>query len=215
MNNILKVSVVVVNILILVSGIMVVGCSNSKDIILVCLGDSLTSGYGATTPFIDDESKSYPSYLQKKANISIINAGVSGSTTSHSLARIDSNFLSECPDMIIILLGANDFFGNISVSTTQSNLQNIINKFDNGNRKIYLAKFYTDEIATAMSIPSNTVIQYNNMFTALASSSNEITLIEDIWTGVWGIHMSDNIHPNANGYEIMADNIYKVIKKDL
>jgi len=208
MKNILKVFWIIVIM-------MVVGCNNSKEIILICLGDSLTAGYGATTPFTEDESKSYPMFLQKKANISVINAGVSGSTTAHGLVRVDSDFLFKNPDIIIILLGANDVFGNIPVSTTQSNLQNIINKVDNGNRKIYLAKFYTDEIAMSMSISSDTITQYNNMFTALAASSNNTTLIEDIWTGVWGIHMSDNFHPNANGYEIMADNIYNVIKSYL
>jgi lysophospholipase L1-like esterase len=50
------------------------------------------------------------------------------------------------------------------------------------------------------------------MFTTLAPSSSNITLIEDIWAGVWGVHMSDSVHPNAKGYEIMADNIYKVLR---
>jgi len=208
MNNIFKASLFAVII-------TVVGCGNSKDVILICLGDSLTTGYGATTKYLDDEFNSYPAYLKKRADITVINEGVSGSTTSHSLARVDSDFLSKNPNMIIILLGANDFFGNIPVSVTQSNLQSIINKVDDGNRKIYLAKFYNNEAATAMSIPSDTITQYNNMFTILASSSSNITLIEDIWAGVWEIHMSDNIHPNAKGYEIMADNIYDVIKSDL
>ena len=53
--------------------------------------------------------------------------------------------------------------------------------------------------------------QYDIMFNTLASLSN-VTLIEDIWQGVWGINMSDAIHPDAAGYEIMADNIFNVLK---
>jgi len=129
---------------------------------------------------------------------------------------VDSDVLSYEPDIVIILLGANDFFRFllIPVSTTQDNLQKIIDKIDDGKRKIYLAKFYTDEVAASFIIPIPSVIvnQYDTMFKTLAESNN-IELIEDIWAGVWGVHMSDDpIHPNAEGYEIMADNIYKVVQ---
>jgi len=218
MKNIIKFLKFIAITIILVLGLAIIGCNdgstNGKDITLVCLGDSLTAGYGATTAFEEDKSKSYPAYLQKKANISVINAGVSGDTTAQALVRVDSDVLSEDPKIVIILLGANDFFQSIPISTTQNNLQNIINKIDNGNRKIYLAKFYTDAMAALISILglSGTFTQYNDMFTTLKESSSNIELIEDIWTGVWGVHMSDFIHPNAEGYEIMADNIYNEVQ---
>ena len=222
MKNIMKLFKLIAITIILVLGMAIIGCkdgstngddsTNGKKITLVCLGDSLTAGYGATASFEEDKSKSYPAYLEKKDNISVINAGVSGDTTTQALARVDSDVLPEYPEIIIILLGANDFLHIIPISTTQDNLQNIINKVDNKNRKIYLAKFYTDVMAASMSIPSGIITQYNNMFITLAASSNNIELIEDIWTGVWGVHMSDPIHPNAEGYEIMADNIYKVVQ---
>jgi acyl-CoA thioesterase-1 len=53
--------------------------------------------------------------------------------------------------------------------------------------------------------------QYDNMFNTLASSNN-IVLIDNIWDNVWGIHMSDSVHPNAAGYEIMADNYFKILQ---
>jgi len=212
----IKIFGIVIIVLLLALSMTFFGCdndsTNNNDVIIVCLGDSLTAGYGATTPSVDDKSKSYPAYLQKTTNISVINSGVSGNTTTQGLARVDSDVLSYNPNIVIILLGANDVFSGIPISMSQNNLQNIINKIDNGNRKIYLAKPYTDVIATALSISSDTITQYNNMFFTLATSSSNITLINDIWDGIWGIHMSDIIHPNAKGYEIMADNIYNVIK---
>ena len=218
MKNIMKVLKVIAVTVIIVLVMAVVGCdggsTKGKDITLVCLGDSLTAGYGATKPSEEDKSKSYPAYLQKKTGINtVINAGVSGDTTAQALARVDSDVLFHDPDIVIILLGANDFFRLIPVSTTQDNFQTIINKVNYGNRKIYLAKFYTDEMAASFPIPIPSVIvnEYNNMFNTLATSNN-IELIEDIWTGVWREHMSDIIHPDAQGYEIMADNIYKVME---
>jgi len=226
MKNIMKLFKLIAITIILVLGMAIIGCkdgstngddsTNGKKITLVCLGDSLTAGYGATASFEEDKSKSYPAYLEKKDNISVINAGVSGDTTTQALARVDSDVLPEYPEIIIILLGANDFFKNIPFSTTQDNFQQIIEKVDDGNRKIYLAKFYTDAMASLISILglSGTFSQYNDMFNTLVTSSSNIELIEDIWTGVWGVreHMSDPIHPNAKGYEIMADNIYKVVQ---
>jgi acyl-CoA thioesterase-1 len=202
-----------------------IGCdngaiSNSQDKTLVCLGNSLTAGYGATAPGVDDRSKSYPAYLQDKVNISVVNAGISGNTTSQGLSRVDTDVLSKNPQIVIIELGANDLFQGIPITNTRDNLQKIINKINNGDRKIYLAKFYTDEIARTMANNSGiinyglqTVLinQYDNMFNTL-SSLNNIVLIDNIWDNVWGIHMSDSVHPNATGYEIMANNYFEILR---
>jgi acyl-CoA thioesterase-1 len=202
-----------------------IGCdngttSNSQDKTLVCLGDSLTAGYGATTPGVDDKSKSYPAYLQDKINIPVVNAGISGNTTLQGLSRVDTDVLVKNPQIVIIELGANDLFQGISITNTQDNLQNIIKKLNNENRKIYLAKFYTDEIARTMannngitnySLQTALINQYDNMFNTL-SSSNNVILIDNIWDNVWGIHMSDDVHPDATGYEIMANNYFKILQ---
>ncbi|MDR1353532.1 MAG: GDSL-type esterase/lipase family protein [Treponema sp.] len=206
-------------------GFSFTGCDNgvinsSQDTTLVCLGNSLTAGYGATAPWTDDKSNSYPAYLQDKINIPVVNAGVSGNTTSQGLSRINRDVLSKNPRIVIIELGANDLFQRIPITDIRDNLQNIINKLNNGNRKIYLAKFYTDKIARTMAngigitnyiLQTAFITRYNNMFNTL-SSSNNVVLIEDIWDGVWGIHMSDSIHPNAAGYKIMANNYFKILQ---
>ena len=193
---------------------------NNLPTTLVCLGDSLTAGYGATRPGVDDKSRSYPAYLQNKVNIPVINAGVSGDTTAQGLARVDAEVLSHNPQIVIINLGANDLAQMVSVTMTMANLQSIIDKVNNGNRKIYLAKFYTDEVARSLAnnygITDNFLLtaivsQYNNLYKTLASENN-ITLIEDIWRGVWGTNMSDPVHPNAKGYEIMANNIFTILQ---
>jgi acyl-CoA thioesterase-1 len=117
-------------------------------------------------------------------------------------------------------LGANDLLHGIFMPGTRDNLQNIINKLNDGNRKIYLAKFYTEEIARAMvnnygitdyDMQTTFINQYDTMFNTL-SSSNDVVLIDNIWDGVWGTHMSDSVHPNATGYEIMANNYFEILR---
>ena len=185
------------------------GSSVKNGTTIVCLGDSLTAGFGATIPSVDDKTKSYPAFLQEKVKIPVINAGVSGNTTGDALNRIDEDVLSQNPHIVIILLGGNDVFNSVNFAITELNFQTILNKIDNGKRKIYLLKFYTDAIAQQLVLmyPNVDPAAYNNMYTTLAASKN-VTLIEDIWDGIWGINMSDFVHPNAAGYEKMANNIF-------
>ena len=205
--------------------IALTGCSNgttsnNRDMPIVCLGDSLTAGRSATTPGVDDMSKAYPAFLQEKVKIPVINAGVSGNTTSQGLARVDSDVLSHDPQIVIIFLGANDLGWRIPLATIRDNLQGIINRVDNGNRKIYLTKVFSgiDASLTAMfgGVEYAAIIamlgQFDDMLNTLASQNN-VTVIEDIWKGISLTHISaDNIHPNAAGYEIMANNILNAIR---
>jgi len=214
--------IIILMVFILMSTVYIIGKSRStsnKASPLVCLGNSLTAGHGADTPGVDNKEKSFPAFLQNRINIPVINAGVSGDTTAQGLSRVKNDVLSENPQIVIIELGGNDLLQGISLSTTQNNLQSILTMLNNGSRKIYLSKFYTETTARAMltmlqitDFDEQTALinQYDAMFNTLATSNNA-ELIDDIWTGVWGIHMSDNIHPNKRGYEIMADNYFNAL----
>ena len=194
--------------------------NDAPNQVIVCLGNSLTAGFGATTPRVDDPTKSYPAFLQEKVNIPVINAGVSGNTSAMGLARVASDVLSHDPQIVIIELGANDLLQKILLPITLENLQQIINLVNDGRRKVYLVKFYTEEMARALAITQGItdydmqtflIQQYDNMFNMLATSNN-IELIEDIWSGIWDIHMSDPIHPNAQGYKLMANHYFKALE---
>ena len=214
-------------VILLITGVFFFGCKNSTasenpDKTVVCFGNSLTAGYGASVPGEDDKTKSYPAFLQEKINIPVINAGVTGDTTEQGLARIRTDVISKNPRIVIIELGANDFFNFILFppAATKKNLQKIIDKLNPKRTKIYLAKFFTEavarEIANSYGITNYVtqtwlINQYENIFNELAASNN-IVLIEDIWAGVWGIHMSDAVHPDAQGYEIMANNYFNILE---
>jgi acyl-CoA thioesterase-1 len=211
----------------LVIGVLVfslIGCdtTGTDDGSIVCFGDSLTEGYGASKPGSVDRSKSYPAFLQSKVKTTVANAGISGDTAAGGLARAEKDVLSKNPRLVIILLGANDFFRLRPANETKADLQAIINKLRDGNRKIYLASFIGNaawESSIFEAIPGLTnselaalLPDYKKMFTELQSENRDLGFISDIWTGVWGIHMSDPIHPDAAGYSIMADNIFNAIK---
>jgi acyl-CoA thioesterase-1 len=179
--------------------------STSVGETIVCLGDSLTAGNGATVVGKDDKSKAWPAFLQNKVNIPVINAGVSGDTTAQGLARVKRDVLSKNPRIVIIFLGNNDYFQKVPLATTKNNLQKIIDMVNDGRRKIYLTRCYGGGWND----------QVEDMFNTLLASSNNIEKIDGFLDGVWEVkeNMSaDGIHPNAKGYEIMADNIFEVLK---
>jgi acyl-CoA thioesterase-1 len=180
--------------------------------VVVCFGDSLTAGHGATVPGVDDREHAYPAYLQRRLAAQVVNAGVSGDTTFDALARIERDVLAWDPAVVIIEFGANDLFQRISPKETQENFEKMIALLTRGaaRRDIYAAKFYTETVAREMTHiigidgyaeQTECIRCYDALFDSLSSKAS---LITDIWTGVWGRFMSDALHPNARGYEIMA-----------
>jgi len=170
---------------------------------IVFLGDSLTAGQYMTSDgkWLEDRSKAFPALLQNKVTIPVINAGVSGNTTAQGLARVKRDVLSHNPRIVVIWLSANDFLQKIPLSTTQKNLQKIIDMVNDGSRKIYLVRMYPNWSEQSMK-----------MYDTLAASNN-IELIEDIdWVGVYAHMSADGHHPNAAGHEILAENFFKALK---
>ena len=192
---------------------------------IVCFGDSLTEGYGGGGIGQIDRSRSYPAYLQKKVSLPVVNAGISGDTTVDALARLETDVLSKNPQMVIIFFGANDFFQQRPAAQTKFNLQTIINRTRSGERKIFLVSFLGDLEweANLLNSPAGMIFtqhgallsQYRIMFNELAEENNDINFIPNIWAGVWGIHMTDPVHPSAAGYELIAETIYEAIRLHL
>jgi len=189
---------------------------------IVCLGDSLTEGYGASKPNSVDKTRSYPAFLGEKVTVTVVNAGISGDTTAGGLARIGKDVLAHNPQLVIILLGANDFTHMRPANEAKKDLQSIINNIRDGNRKIYLASFIGDsswEASYISVIPGGLTLEleaylgeYKKMYSELKSENTDIGYIANIWKGIENSDMSDLVHPNAEGYRKMADNIFNEIK---
>jgi lysophospholipase L1-like esterase len=188
--------------------------------VIVCFGDSLTAGHGAAVPGVDDPQRAYPAYLEKRLGRPVINAGVSGDTTFDALERLERDVLAYNPSIVIIEFGANDFFKQVPPRETQENFAKMLALLTGGgtHRTLYAAKFYTEKVAydmarsagrAAYTDPREFIACYDAVFDSLTPAAD---LIPDIWTGVWGRYMSDDLHPNAKGYEIMADHYFRRLR---
>ena len=172
-------------------------------------GNSITAGYGL------ELSQAFPARIQEKldsmnAPYKVVNAGVSGETSSGGRSRIDW-ILKQQLDIFVLELGGNDGLRGIPITETKKNLQAII---DRVKQKYPAAKI----IITGMQIPPNMgkryTTEFRNMYPALAAKNN-ISIVPFILEGVGGntsLNQSDGIHPTAEGHRILANNVWSVLK---
>lgn len=174
---------------------------------LVVLGDSLTEGYGVA------RDAAYPALLEKKIKASgkdwtVVNAGVSGSTTASAMSRLKWIFKTK-PDLLILALGANDGLRGLKVADSKKNLTEAI-EFSRAQKVpvvlggLYMPPNYGKDYAT----------EFRAMYEDLAKKY-KLPFISFLLEGVGGkaqYNLADGIHPNEKGHEIIADNVYKTIK---
>ena len=176
---------------------------------IVVLGDSLAAGYGL------DLSEAFPALLQKKIDaaglkFSVVNAGVSGDTSAGGLRRIDW-LLKRRVDVLVLELGGNDGLRGIPVGVTRTNLQSII---DRTKQKYPQARI----VVAGMQMPPNMGAEYNTAFEKIfpdLAQRNSAALVPFLLEGVGGkpeLNLPDMIHPTASGHQIVAENVWKVLK---
>ena len=170
---------------------------------IVALGDSLTAGYG-----ISDPASAFPQQLERALRAAgidarVINAGVSGDTTSGGLARLDWS-VADNTDLVILELGANDALRGVAPPVTAANL---------GKMLASLAAKRTPVLLAGMLAPPNLGAEYGRafggIFPALADKYR-VPLYPFFLDGVAAQQQflqADAMHPNAKGVEVIVEKI--------
>ena len=180
-----------------------------KPPVILCFGNSLTEGYGLTS------EESFPTILQQyidslKYNYQVINAGLSGETTTGGKGRLNW-VLNKNVEIFILELGANDGLRGIPLKETEKNLQSLIDTVKTKNKAIKI-------ILAGMQIPPNLGIKYTSDFKAIfprLTKNNNINLIPFLLKNVAGkkaLNQQDGIHPNAKGTKIVAKNVWETLE---
>ncbi len=176
---------------------------------ILVLGDSLSDGFRLS------RSQAYPALLAQKLGAArldydVINASVSGGTTSGGLQRFGAE-LTRKIDIFILELGINDAFRGISIPQIRENLQMIIDRVKMNNPDVRV-------IVVGMQLPNYStddfVRAYGEMYVDLAAK-NHAGLVPYLLEGVGGnpeFNLPDLIHPNAAGHKILATNVWRVLE---
>lgn len=181
---------------------------NASPQTILFLGNSLSAGYGL------DPELAFPALIQQKIdslkwNFRVVNAGLSGETSSGGLRRVDW-LLKNRVDILVLELGGNDGLRGIALDLTKKNLQAIIDRAK--------ARYPTVKIVVAgMQVPPNLgqeyAVQFRALYAELAKKNNAL-LIPFLLQGVGGdpkLNLPDGIHPTAAGHRLVTKNVWKVL----
>lgn len=155
---------------------------------------------------------SWPSVVSvlSQGRYEVYNLGISGDTTTDALHRLPEVIVLR-PELSIVELGINDFFSGFLYEAAGINLDVIIRRLMSEGSDIILAGFDLPGASSWMS-----------MYKRLANTY-KISLVQDIFSGLKNesggfdrrFFLSDGIHPNEKGYQIIANNLFNVIKTRL
>ncbi len=186
------------------TSLSVTGCSSQLDVAnrdsrgttIICFGDSLTQGVGASP------GHDYPSLLAKTLAREVINGGVSGETTQEALRRLDSDVLSRDPKLVIVEFGGNDFLHQLPRAETFTNLDEIVRRIQERGAMVVLVGVQPGLLGDA------TRGDYQRI-----ARKRHAAFIPNILDGILTDPQlkSDELHPNDAGYEKIAQRILQVV----
>ena len=169
---------------------------------ILAFGDSLTAGLGLPA------EATFPARLEARlkaegVGLRVVNAGVSGDTTTDGLARLDWS-LADKPDIVILELGANDALRGIEPAIVRANLDAMISKIQASGAKLLLM---------GMRAPPNWGADYQHEFERIypeLARAHGVTLYPFFLEGVAmdpKLNQPDGLHPNEAGVAALVDRI--------
>lgn len=181
--------------------------SASKTVLV--LGDSLSAEYGLArgtgwVTLMEDRLKT------EKIDAAMVNASISGETTSGGRARLPALLEKHRPAVVIIELGGNDGLRGLPIVATESNLNAMISAAQNAKAQVLLV---------GMQIPPNYGRKYTEQFAAMYSKlakEKKTLLVPFLLEGVANqeqLFQGDRIHPTAGAQPIMLNNVWPHMKR--
>lgn len=183
--------------------------TNQNKQTIVVFGDSLSAGYGLS------QNQSWVALMQAQVSqqkwpYQIINASISGETTSSGLARFKQMLSAHRPQIVILELGANDGLRGLPVAQMRDNLSAMITLAKASQTKVLLL---------GMKIPPNYGKKYTQDFSEtypLLAKQHQIDLVPFLLEGVAGhrqLIQNDGLHPLATAQPQLLANVWQPLKQ--
>ncbi len=179
---------------------------------ILVLGDSLSAEYGLS------RGTGWVALLEKRlqqqgSKASVINASISGDTTSGGASRIGALLTQHRPTLVIIELGGNDALRGLPLQMTRDNLQAMTRAAQDSGAKVVLL---------GMQVPPNYGKAYADQFAAAFASvakANKAALVPFLLKGIADrpdalqLFQSDRIHPTEAAHPLILNNVWPIVKK--
>ena len=176
---------------------------------VMVLGDSISAGYGI------EPQQAWVNLLQKRLDQQypkqhkVVNASVSGETTSGALARLPKLLQTHKPNVVVIELGGNDGLRGQPPQMIQKNLEQLIQQSQKANANV---------VVLGMKMPPNYGTAYSKAFEnnyKVVSQQYKVKLLPFFLEGVAGnknLMQKDLVHPNGKAQPILLNLAYPYIK---
>ena len=185
---------------------------------VVCFGDSVTGLYyhtGGRRAYTDLLGTALQR-LCPRANVTTINAGISGNTTRAGLKRIDTDVLAKSPSVVTVMFGLNDIV-SVPIEEYRANLLTIIDKVQDSGAEVVLCT--PNSVMTTAVRPADKLERYCDVVrevareqqVALCDCYAAYQTLREQDARSWRLLMSDEIHPNCNGHKRIAEEIAHTI----
>jgi lysophospholipase L1-like esterase len=168
------------------------------DAVVLAFGDSLTYGTGAA------EQESYPAQLEMLIGRRVVRAGVPGEVTAQALVRLPTALDEHTPGLLLLCIGGNDFLQRLGNQQAEQNVQAMVKLAT--SRGVAVVLIGTPEPGFSLSPPD---------FYARIAKEFRLPYEEGVISEVLkdASLKSDQVHPNAKGYRIIAERLAADLKK--
>lgn len=195
----------IVSIFIVLIGIPIFHVKAQTATSILLFGDSIIAGYGLSKE--DSLSVQLEQLLKADGyDVVIINGGVSGDTTNSGRSRLEWVLEKHTPDIVLLALGGNDVLRGFSPEITKHNLDAMLNILKEKNVQI---------IFSQVQAPLNLGVGYKKQFDAIyseLSNKYDLKLYPFLLKSTFGnntLMQSDQIHPNADGVKVIANDLIR------
>jgi len=164
---------------------------------VLAFGDSLTYGTGTS------QNNAYPAVLESLIHHKVINAGVPGEISKRGLSRLGSLLDRYQPELVIICHGGNDILRKLDINQTSNNIQQMIDLARQNNSQVVL-----------IGVPQFGLFLNSAPIYQQLADKNQLPIENDILGDILSNNAlkSDHIHPNTEGYQLLAENIAALLR---
>jgi acyl-CoA thioesterase-1 len=194
------------------AGTYAYGASAAAAPVILVLGDSLSAEYGLK------RGSGWVALLEQrlareKIAAKVVNASVSGDTTSGGRSRLAPLLLQHKPTHVVIELGGNDALRGLPLAMTQDNLSQMTQAAQKVGARVLLV---------GMQVPPNYGTEYANRFAGLfaqVAKQHKAAVVPFLLKGVADgadptrMFQADRIHPKEEAHPLMLDNVWPELKK--
>lgn len=171
---------------------------------VLALGDSLTSGVGATA------DTAYPALLQALTGWNVVNGGVSGDTTAQALARLPGLLQEHQPALVIVSIGGNDFLRQMSATGAKETVREIVRIARSDGAQVLLVA-----VPQVSLLAAGTGRLSDHPLYAELAEELKLPLHAEGWADVLSKPelRADTVHANAQGYRQFAEGLVQTLRK--